>query len=171
MKYSMNKVFFKIKKMIYEESEITELLKCEHCLQEGDKLKRNIRDVEDLIKKLQDEMDMGENLIADDCEDLRSQVKSDKEKKLKEISEIYDAYLSKIDSYEDRSKIKYREISLSEQKAKESIKLVNDSFKKQKEHLRQMKIDEEEIMACNQKMNELKKNRKSKKNQFLTIKL
>ena len=132
---------------------------------EVDKLKKNFRDLETLVSKLEFEMDNGEYLIKEDCKELRTQVQLVKEEKIDEINKHCDALFLKIDSYEDRCKNKFKEMNESKQKANELIKLVNDSIQQQKEHLRKLKIDEKKTMECKQHMNELKtKMEKERKN-------
>jgi hypothetical protein len=59
------------------------------------------------------------------------------------------------------------------QKASELIKKINDKIQQKNEYLRQLRIDEDVTIACNQLMNELKKEietererRNSKKSMF-----
>ena len=74
-----------------------------------------------------------------------------------EINQLCDALFLKIDTYEEICKSKYKDINESKQKVNELIKSANDSIQQQKAYLRQLTINDNEVMACNQKMDELKK--------------
>ena len=92
--------------------------------QEAEKLKQNLRDLEDLINKLVFEMENGEYFIKEDCRELRRQVQLAKEEKIEEINQQCDALFLKIDNYEEKCKQKYKEISEAKKKANELIKSV-----------------------------------------------
>jgi len=123
---------------------------------EAEKLKHNLIDLEIIVNKLMFEIENGEDLITEDCKELKRQVQLIKEEKIQDINKYCDALFLKIDNYEERCKSKYREINESKQKANELIKLVNESIKQQNAYLRKLKIDEKETTECNQKMSVLK---------------
>ena len=124
--------------------------------QEAEKLKKNLYDLEQLVNKLLFEMDKGEYIIRDDCRELRRQVQLAKEERIEEINKYCDALFVKIDHYEEKCKSKSKEMNEAKKKANELIKSVNNFIQKQNEHLRQLKFDDNELMASNLRMNELK---------------
>jgi hypothetical protein len=133
--------------------------------QEAEKLKQNICDLDKLVKKLIFEMDNGEYLITEDCQELRRQVQLAKEEKIEEINQQCDLLFIKIDTYEKTCISKYKEMNDAKKKANELIKSVNESIQQQNAYLRQLKIDDNETSECNQKMDELKeKIEKERKN-------
>ena len=123
---------------------------------EANKLKQNICDLENLVSKLKFEMDNGDYVITEDCRELRRQVQLAKEQKIQEFEKRCDALFLKIDDYEEKCKSKYKEMNASKQKANELIKSVNDSIQKQNVYLRQLTVDDQEIIKCNQKIDEFK---------------
>ena len=124
---------------------------------EVDKLKQNLLYLESLVNNLLFEMDNGAYIITEACKELRRQVQLAKEEKIEEINQQCDALFLKIDAYEEKCKSKYKEMNESvKQKANKLIKSVNESIKKQNEYLKQLMIDENEAIKCNQKMDELK---------------
>ena len=123
---------------------------------EAEKLKQNLRDLEILVNKLIFEKDNGEYLITEDCRELRRQVQLAKEQKIEEINKHCDALLLKIDTYEQKCLNKYKEINESKKKAAELIKSVNETIQKQNAYLRQLKIDFKNIIAGNEKIDELR---------------
>ena len=123
---------------------------------EAEKLKQNVRDLEAQVKKLLFEMNNGDYFIREDCNELRVQVQLVKEEKIREIDQLCDALLKKIDAYEEMSLLKYKENIEKHQQTNELINLVNDSIKQQNAYLMQLKIDDKETITCNETMNELK---------------
>jgi hypothetical protein len=124
--------------------------------QEAEKLKQNIREVENLNNKLIFEMGNGEYLVNEDCKELRRQVQLAKEEKIQEINKHCDALFVKIDIFEEKCISKYNEMNEPKQKANELINLVNDSIQQQNMYMRQLNIDDKDTMARNEKMSELK---------------
>ena len=123
---------------------------------EAEKLKQNLRDLEILVNKLLFETENGEYLITEDCRELRRQVQLAKEQKIEEINKHCDALLLKIDTYEQKCLRKYKEINESKKKATELIESANDTIQKQNAYLRQLKIDVKDIIASNEKIDELR---------------
>jgi hypothetical protein len=68
--------------------------------QEAEKLKENIREVENLNNKLVFEMGNGEYLITEDCKELRRQVQLAKEIKMQQLEKLSDSMLDEIDDFE-----------------------------------------------------------------------
>ena len=123
---------------------------------EAEKLKQNLRDLENQVKKLLFDMDNGEYLITEDCRELRRQVQLAKEEKIEAINQNCDALLLKIDANEQKCLCKYKEMDESKKKANELIKSVNKTIQIQNAYLRQLKIDDKDIIASNQKIDELR---------------
>jgi len=124
---------------------------------EVEKLKQNIRDIEEIVNKLIFETENGEDLITEDCNELKRQVQLAKEERIEEINKHCDALFIKINIYEKTCKSRFKEKRDQKQKAYDLIKSVNDSIQQQREYLRQLMIDDNETIECNQKMDELKK--------------
>ncbi len=112
--------------------------------------------MEKLANKLIYEVDNGEYLILDNFRELRRQVQLAKEEKIQEINQQSDLILQKIETYEEDCINKYKEIGESKHQANQLIKLVNDSIEQQNAYLMQLKIDDKETLACNERMNKLK---------------
>jgi len=126
--------------------------------QEAEKLKQNLCELEKFVNKLIFEMENGEHLITENCNELRRKVQLAKEEKIEEINKLCDSLFLKIETYEEKCKCNYKEMNeLIKQKANELIKSVNESIQQQNAYLRQLAIDDKNTMECNQKMDELKK--------------
>ena len=123
---------------------------------EAEKLKQSLRDLEKLVNKLIFEVENGEYLILDNFRELRRQVQLAKEEKIQEINQHCDVILQKIENYEEECINKYKELNESKHQANQLIKLVNDAIQQQNTYLMQLKIDDKETLACNEKMNKLK---------------
>ena len=72
------------------------------------------------------------------------------------ISNKFERILQKIENYEEECINKYKELNESKHQANQLIKLVNDAIQQQNTYLMQLKIDDKETLACNEKMNKLK---------------
>jgi hypothetical protein len=132
---------------------------------EAERIKQNLRYLESLINKLTFEIDNGECLIRKNCSQLRKQVQSAKENRINEINKHCEGLLKKIDLFEEKRIRKYKEMNLLKQQDDEFIKLVNESIQQQKDYLMQLKINDKETIACNEKIEELKtKIEKERKN-------
>jgi hypothetical protein len=126
--------------------------------QAAEKLKQNLHDLENRINKLMFEIGDGECSIRKDCNQLRKQVQLAKENKIAEINKHYEGLLKKIDTFEEKHVRKYNEMNImSKQQDNEFVKLVNDSIQQQKDYLMQLKINDKETKACNEKIDDLKK--------------
>ena len=138
--------------------------------QEAEKLKQNLHDLENKINKLMFEIDDGECSIRKDCNRLRKQVQLAKENKIAEINKHYEGLLKKIDTFEEKLVRKYKEMNISKQQDNEFVRLVNESIQQQKDYLMQLKINDKETKACNEKIDDLKtKIEKERKNIKKTI--
>jgi len=123
---------------------------------EAEKLKLNLRELDDLVNKFLFEMENGEFLIAKECEELKRQIQLAKEERIQKINQLFDSLLLRIDDYAEKCNSKYKEMNEAKHKSKELIKLVNESIKQQNSYLRQLKINEVETLRLNEKMSELK---------------
>jgi hypothetical protein len=123
--------------------------------QEADKLKQNLRDLENLVNNLILEIDNGENVIRKNSTQLRAQVNLAKEKKTNEISQHSEILIKKIDIFEEECLKRYSEMNDPKQQAKELIKLANESIQQQNAYLKQLTIDDKYTISCYEQINDL----------------
>lgn len=133
---------------------------------EVEKLKSNISSLEEILAKLSFELDNGEYLINEECSQTRAQVKLATVKRIESTSQHAELFFNEIDQFEHRAKQKYKEMKGFYQNIKNRIKQGENLVKQQKVTLKQLNLNESEVLALHEKINTLKVKLQEERNNF-----
>ena len=133
---------------------------------EAEKLKSNIKSLEETLKKYLFEIENGEYLIKEDCKELERQVQLAKEKRIEEIEKQTDVLLKQINGFQETCIQKYNEMKEPEQKAGGLINEVNNVIQHNKTYLQQLTLRDNETINSNNKLKEIKDKLETKREQL-----
>ena len=123
---------------------------------EAQRLKQNLNRLDSLATQLKHEIEFDEELIKEECNQLRKKIELAKDKRIGDINQSFSILFNKIDIYEEKCIRNSKETNQLKQQAMKLIEQVNISIQKHKNYLNQLRIDEKEIRDSNEKLDDFK---------------
>ena len=137
---------------------------------EAQKLKSNIKSLEETLNKYLFEIENGEYLIKEECKELERQVQLAKEKRIEEIEKQTDILFKQISDSQESCIQKYNEIKLDQYIFDiDRYSLINETNKliqNNKTYLQQLTLNDKETINSNEKLKEMKEILENEREQF-----
>lgn len=123
---------------------------------ESDSLKTNLLDLETSVKNLIFEINNGEHLIKEHCNEQRRLIQLSTEQRIQNIYTASDILIQRVNDYESECMHTYSTAKECKQRIVHSIKQSEELIEKQKAYLGQLCISEQEIKVKSAQLKEVK---------------
>jgi len=124
--------------------------------EESKLFKMNLTDLENSTKKLTFEIQNGEYLIKEHCNEQRRLIQLSVEQRIQHIYSVSDGLLERINNYEQECIKRYESSNQFKQNINEFVKQIDKFIEQQNIYLNQLQTNDQEIMNLNKKIKEIK---------------